>query len=157
NKKLVELSTILRDQLDVAEGNLKRAEGALEDFRVKTITLPSEKSSTPVAAGLEVTRQPVLNSFFDMKIQRGQLRRDREALENALAVRSDTSSWVSELTLIEPVRQATDLAKVLDEFTSKQAELRALLYRYTDQTPAVQRLKSDVATLRTVTIPSLAQ
>ena len=77
--KLTELTHILDQQLATAARNLHDAEGALENFRVKTITLPSEQS-TPVAPGLEATRDPVFKNFFDMRIEREQLRRDREAV-----------------------------------------------------------------------------
>src|SRR3989441_400465 len=86
--KLTELTRILNDQLATAARSLRDAEGALEKFRVNTITLPAEQS-TPVAPGLEATRDPVFKNFFEMRIDREQLRRDREAVRRVLAQRSE--------------------------------------------------------------------
>jgi capsular exopolysaccharide synthesis family protein len=155
-KKLSELTRILSDQLAVAQTNLKKSESDLQGFRVRTITLPADKSG-PVAPGLEMTQAPVLQSFFQLKIEREQLRRDREAIENALASPADSMSSPTGLALIGSVRSSPELTRALEELNTKQADLRALLYRYTPQTPAVQRIQGDVQTLQTQTIPRLAR
>ena len=153
--KLTELTHILDQQLATAARNLHDAEGALENFRVKTITLPSEQS-TPVAPGLEATRDPVFKNFFEMRIEREQLRRDREAVRRVLGQVPESGLAVAGLEVIGTVHRSSELTEALKELTTKQAELRALRYRYTDEHPPVKRLQADIETLERRTIPGLA-
>ncbi|PYO17131.1 MAG: hypothetical protein DMD31_00300 [Gemmatimonadetes bacterium] len=153
--KLTELTRILNEQLTTAARNLRDAEGSLESFRVKTITLPSEQS-TPVSPGLEATRDPVFRNFFEMRIMREQLRRDREAVLRVLAQAPESGLAVAGLEVIGTVHNSSDLVEALKELTAKQAELRALRYRYTDEHPPVKRLQASIETLERHTIPALA-
>jgi tyrosine-protein kinase Etk/Wzc len=59
--------------------------------------------------------------------------------------------------MVIPSVGSTELAKVLQELTGKQADLRGLLYRYTDADPRVQSLRADVNTLETQSVPAIAQ
>jgi tyrosine-protein kinase Etk/Wzc len=152
--KLTELSRILAEQLQSAAIELRRAEVALETFRVSTITEPTDESP-PVAAGLAQTQAPALQSYFVMRTDRDQLRRDREAIQEVLA-RSDTVSAV-ELEAISNVRSATALMGALADLTNKQATLRALRTRYTDTNPQVQRLADEITTLQRQSIPAMLQ
>ena len=153
-EKLREYTSILSDQLQYAARNLQNAERALETYRVNTITLPSERESPGL--GLERTRDPVIASFFEMNLNREALRRDREAIERVLADPDGTTS-ADALNVIGAVQQSTDLRAALTELTTKQAELRAQRYRYTDAHPPVRRLAADVDTLSRQTIPRLAR
>jgi len=56
-------------------------------------------------------------------------------------------------------RRATpvSLSQALKELTTKQAELRALRYRYADLYPPVQRLAEQIATLQRQAIPTLTR
>jgi hypothetical protein len=81
-RNLVEFANALDNQLAYAAQQLREAEIALETFRVRTITLPSEGGS--VTAGLEVTRDPVLHHFFDQRLQLDSVRNDRELLANTV-------------------------------------------------------------------------
>jgi len=78
-EKLNELTKILEDQLTTAQRNLDSAETALQRFRTRTATMPSDQQADR-RTGAE-TRDPVRASFFDMEVERDQLRRDREALD----------------------------------------------------------------------------
>jgi succinoglycan biosynthesis transport protein ExoP len=155
-EKLDELTRILGQQLRSAEEDLRHKEGALEGFRVATITEPSDRAS-PVAPGLAQTRDPVFQNFFSMKVEREGLRRDREAIEAVLATAGDTSNLVVSLEAIPAVRNASELMGTLTDLTQKQAELRALRNRYTDAYAPVQRLIADVEALKRQTIPGLAR
>ncbi len=155
-EKLSELTRILGEQLTRAESDLHGAEQSLEGFRVGTITLPSDQG-TPIAPGLEQTRDPVLTSFFAMKVDREGLRRDREAIERIIAAPPDSTDVVIELEAVPSVRSATELMAALNELTQKAAELRALRNRYTNDYPPLQRLAGDVAVLQRQSVPALAR
>jgi len=155
-EKLDELTRILGQQLRSAEEDLRHKEASLEGFRVATITLPSDRAS-PVAPGLAQTRDPVFENYFRMKVDREGLRRDREALQTVLATATDSSNLVVSLEAIPAVRNATELMGTLKDLTDKQAELRALRNRYTEEYLPVQRLAADVAVLKRQTIPALVR
>jgi capsular exopolysaccharide synthesis family protein len=155
-EKLDELTRILGQQLRSAEEDLRHKEGLLEGFRVATITLPSDRAS-PVAPGLTQTRDPVFQNFFSMKVEQEGLRRDREAVESVLASSSDTANLVVSLEAIPAVRNASELMGTLTDLTQKQAELRALRNRYTEEYLPVQRLTADINVLKRQTVPAMAR
>jgi capsular exopolysaccharide synthesis family protein len=156
-KNLVEFSSILDGQLQFAEMSLKNAEAALENFRVHTITLPSENG--PVAAGVTDTRDPALKAYFDKKIDYDNLRHDREALEKVLAsARTGAVPYESAL-LIPSVANSPGGAQLrlsFDELYKRQSELNAARQLYTDQYPTVRDAAAAVQTLKTATIPQQA-
>ncbi len=168
-KKLTELTKILAEQLQSAQSNLRGAEAALEGFRERTITLPSDRPppvalSAPggaggaggVAQGGE--SDPKFGTFFNMQFDRERTQQDREALQRMLAQAGDSTGLSADaLAVVGSVQANPDLAAALTELTSKRASLRALQYRYSDQYPPVQRLAGDIATLERQTIPALAR
>jgi tyrosine-protein kinase Etk/Wzc len=152
-ENLTELTKILDQQLESARRNLQDAEGALQGFGVRTITLPSGRA----APGAAADQDPALKSFFDLQLEREQLRRDREALGRAVAQARDSGVSAATLEAIPAVARNADLSQALKELVTKQAELRALKYQYTDAYPLVQRRAAEVATLERQAIPGLAQ
>ena len=158
--KLTELARLLNEQLQAAEGNMHRAEGVLEAFRVRTITLPSDPGAAAAAAP---PRGSALGEFFSLRIEQDQLRRDADALAQVLRQMGagggggDSGAWVDGLLPIGAVQRSADLSQALRELTTKRAERRALAYRYTDDHPAVQRVTADIVMLERRTIPALAQ
>lgn len=152
-EKLTELTRILEEQLTTAQGNLDDAERALERFRTSTITLPSEPSGRE-----RETRDPVRESFFEMQIERDQVRRDREAIEGWLAQSAaDPERSTDALSAIGAVRSAPQLTTALQELSDKQAQLRTYRYHYTEAYPPLQRLAAEITELRHRTIPGLAR
>ena len=151
-ERLTELTKILDEQLSYARQTLLDAEAALEGFRVRTITLPSDRGASADAA-----RDPVFTSFFDTQIEREQARRDREALEQLLAQARDSGISADALGAIGSVQRSAELSQALKELTAKQGDLRTLKYRYSDAYPPVQRLTAEIATLEGQTIPTLAR
>src|SRR5207302_9457104 len=93
----------------------------------------------------------------EMQISRGQARRDRDALERLLVQASDSGLSVEALSVVGMVRQNPELSQALTELTNKQAELRTLRYKYSDEYPPVQRLLGEIRTLQRQTIPALAR
>src|SRR2546427_1017699 len=153
-EKLTELTKILDQQLESARQNLSGAEAALEGFGVRTITLPSDRAA---AGALGADPDPAIRSFFDVQLERDQARRDREALEQVVAQARDSGVSATALEAIGAVQRNADLSQALKELVAKQAELRALKYRYADASPPVQRLTAEIATLQRETIPGLAR
>jgi len=150
-QKLTELTKILDQQLAAAHQNLQDAEKALERFQVSVITRPSQ---VPKAGTGD---DPAFKNFFTMQVDREQARRDREALERVLAQAGDSGVSPEALAIVGSVQQNVQLKQALDELTTKQAELRALRYKYSDAYPLVQRRLNEVATLQRQTIPTLAR
>jgi len=150
-QKLTELTKILDQQLAGAHQNLLDAEQALERFQVNTIARPSQ---IPKAGG---TDDPAFASFFKMQVDRDQLQRDREALERVIAQAGDSGLSAEALAVVGSVQQNVQLTQALAELTTKQAELRALRYKYADAYPLVQKRLGEIATLQRQTIPNLAR
>src|SRR6266581_2608275 len=124
-EKLTELTKLLEDQLKTAQQNLDDAENALQGFRTRTITLPSDRPAAQAAPG--ETRDPVRAGFFDMQVERDQLRRDRNAIDRLLAEGGAASGLpTSALSAMESVQHAPELSNALKELSDKEAQLRAL-------------------------------
>lgn len=148
-EKLTELTKILDQQLAAAHQNLLDAEKALERFQVSTIARPNQVPR----AGSE---SPAFQNFFKMQVDQEQVKRDREALVRVLA-QADSGLSPEALAVVGSVQQNTELTQALAELTAKQAQLRALRYKYSDAFPLVQKLVAEVATLQKQTIPNLAR
>ncbi|MBX6364264.1 MAG: polysaccharide biosynthesis tyrosine autokinase [Gemmatimonadetes bacterium] len=151
-----ELTKILADQLASAELNLHQAESELERFRVETITLPTEEG-TPVTPGLESTRQQAVSSFFTMKLEKEELQRQRDAIQQVLRQRPDSGISVDALAAIDAVQKSPELSTALKELTEKRATLRALSQQFTPEHPRVKQLVADIARVETQTVPRLAE
>jgi capsular exopolysaccharide synthesis family protein len=163
-KRLTELTKILDEQLASAQKNLQGAETALQGYRVQTITLPSDRPAPAPSTGSAVAggaaagpQDPVFTSFFNMQLEREQAHRDREALERVLAQQGDSGLSAEALSVVGSVQTNAELSEALKELSAKQAELRALRYKYSDEYPPVQRLIGEIATLQRQTIPGLAR
>jgi hypothetical protein len=75
-------SKVLEEQRAEAERRLTAAERAYEQFRVGTITLPSDAMSIQQGGGIAAVRNdPVMDNYAASKYQLEALRRDRVALE----------------------------------------------------------------------------
>ena len=154
-EKLRELTRILDVQLQESYGNLRRAEVALETFRVNTITEPAEPN-TPVVAGLQSTQNSALTNFFGMRAESDQLRRDREAILRVMAeARGDSGISVVELEQIQSVATNSDLRTVLAELIVRQSAVRSNRIRFTEDHPTVQQAVRDLRILQNETLPTL--
>jgi capsular exopolysaccharide synthesis family protein len=151
--KLSEVAKLLSDQLGAADGDLRRAERAFEAFRVRTITMAPDLGSASAPSG----KPSAYGDFFALKLERDQLRRDREAIVRVLAGVKDSSASIQGLSFVGAVQRSPDLSEALRELTVKEAERRALRYGYTDDHPAVQQATQRIETLKQTTIPTLAE
>src|SRR5205807_4707276 len=131
-------------------------ENSLEHFGVQTITLAGRGPTGGGGGDNAQARDPVVAGYFDMTVTRDQVRQDRDALQRALA-RGDSGLTQSALDVIGSVQKSPELAQALDELTKKEADLRAMRYRYSEEYPPLQRLVGDIAALRRQTIPTLVR
>jgi succinoglycan biosynthesis transport protein ExoP len=152
-RNLVEFANALDQQLAYAAQQLRDAEIALETFRVRTITLPSEGGS--VAAGLEITRDPVLHHFFDQRLQLDSVRNDRTLLASTLQALAERRTTPMSLLAVPSVHLAPELMAALTELSSKHAALRAAREIYTDENPKVVNLRESIDRLEREEIPSM--
>jgi len=152
-EKYQQVAQILSDQLREAEMSLHAAETALKQFRVQTVGLVTATPAA-VASGSPAPHDPALANLIELKVDAEQLTRDKDAIERAL---TGPTVSVEGLAMIGSVQRSAELTQALKELTSKQADLRALRYRYTDQNPPTQELAREVDQLEQRTIPSLAR
>lgn len=152
-RSLVEVTKVLEDQLQFAQAELRSAEKALERFRVNTITLPSEGGS-PMASGLDVARDPVFDSYFRQKVEQDDVRRDREALERVLASGRGEAVPAAIAAMPNVLQSSPALQNALQEYYTKQTELRTAQRFYTDSHPSVVALRQNVELLSRQTIPA---
>lgn len=153
--KLTEQANILEEQLAYAAGNLQQEESAFQGFRVQTITMPSDRG-VPAAPGVQLVQDPVFQNFFQLRLEKEQIRRDREALARVAAAPAGQLPMNS-LESIPSVQQSTTILSALKELNEKQAELRAMRSKYTDLYDPVRRLQGEVDSLQQRTIPTLVR
>ncbi len=154
--KLDDVLKILQEQLEYAQQELERAEQNLEEFRVHTITLPSD-ASTPIAPGLELTRGPVFDSYFKMKVDLEQVSRDRVRLGAILdSLPAGGGIRVEALQSVPEVATSIELKKALDELVDDRAKLSVLRDRYADDYPPIQDLLTRIGTIERQTVPRVA-
>jgi len=154
-RKLDETLLILEEQLRVMEAELAHAEQELEEFRIQTISLPTDRGVT-ITPGLQETRDPVFEEFFWNRIEVESLRRDYARLEAAqegfsAGVRIET------LEVIPSAATSTELRRLLSELVDARSELRVLQDRYSDDYPPIQDLLVRIGTLETRSIPTVVR
>ena len=155
-QRLTELTAILQDQLNHAQENLRTAEAALTVFRVHNAVRPSEGPAQG-PDGRRITADPTFASYVDVQVTLDGLTRDRAAIAQVLTHAADSGVAVDQLAMIGAVQRSSELTAALKELTDRQAELRALRFRYADTHPPVRRLALQVDTLAQRVIPGLAR
>ncbi len=153
-EKLTQLVQGLSSQAAEAQTRLKEAESALMSYQVNTITEPHEDA--PVAAGIQMTGPTVMSTNTQLKLQLDALRNDRRAFEDVLRAAQTGDFTVDAFMTVGAVKTSTDLQRVLQEISTTDAELRALLLRYTPAAPNVIDVQNKLTTLRKETLPFYA-
>ncbi len=151
--KVHTIGTLLDEQLRAARDNLQRAESALEEFRVRTATLPPDAGAATASPGGNAS----LSALLGPRLEEEQLRRDGFAIEQVLVRMSDSGGSPDGLAFIGSVQRSPDVSQALRDLSTKRAELRALDSRYTADHPAVQRLMFEIEVLSRNTVPALAR
>jgi succinoglycan biosynthesis transport protein ExoP len=162
-RNLVEVSHTLRDQLEVANKDLRDAESALTAFRERTITLPSESRqasapaspATPGAPASEVAQpDPVTQSFFAQQVAFEAARREREALERTLAAIRNGTLELSALNAFPAARvEQSELQAAFRQLADLESQLAAARRQFTDAHPKVVELAREAKQLREQVIP----
>lgn len=157
-EKLTTVANILEAQVASAYVDLRTAETQLENFRVGTITLPSDRGATQIASGLAETRDPVRDAYFQLRIDRDALALDRDAIARALAAGNDSSgALVISLGAITSVRQTPELSLTLTQLGAKRAEARGLRVAFTSAHRPLQELEAEITQLERRTVPEQAR
>src|SRR6267143_800270 len=151
--KLHTLGTLLDEQLRAARENLRRAESALEQFRVRTATLAPDPGAGSASSSGNASSLALLGP----RLEQEQLRRDRSAIEQVLVQIRDSGGSPDGLALIGAAQRSPDVSQALRDLSAKRAERRALDSRYTADHPAVRRLTGEIEVLERTTIPALAR
>jgi len=154
-RKLSAQLEALEEQVQLAGADLRKKENALENFRVRTITLPNE--GVPVAAGLASTQPTVMTNYFQQRLALDALQQDRRALEGALARTATTSTTIEAFQAIPKVQASPELSGALQQLAAEEALLRTDLFVYTEDHRVVKDRKEKIQALRSQTIPRLAQ
>jgi uncharacterized protein involved in exopolysaccharide biosynthesis len=143
---------ILQDQLAITQDSLAVAERRLEEFRVSTITLPSDRA--PIAAGIAETRSPVFERFFDMSLELDEVRRDRDGLRAALQSSEGSGEVrIEALEMIPSARASSELGRILDDLVDDRSSLRVLRNRYSDDYPPVREVLERIESIEQQSIP----
>lgn len=153
-QKLTELAGLLENQRQQAEQQLHQAESDLQRFRVNTITLPTLADAGRAGGADPGGRDPAMASFLASQTEQQSLQRDRAAIADALARASPSGVSAEALMGIGAVQHSAELSAELRELTDREAELRAIQFRYGETYPTVQRLTEEIAALRQRTIPA---
>ena len=150
-EKVQQLKTILNEQVNRARGKLTVAEQALAAFETRYATQLAMQQN-----GMPDSRDPTTNVFFNQQVNLEQLQADQKVILRTLQ-QADSGINAEELENVPSVQRSTELIAALRELTSREADLRTLRYRYTDEQPSVKRLIGEIDDLKKHTIPALAQ
>ena len=154
-RKQVELTRLLAQDVQAAQRNLNDAEQALKTFQLRTITLPDKPMGRGGRSGESGFSDPVFSNFFDMQVEVSENQQERAQIAKVLATSPDSELNVNALERIRAVQQSSELSQTLAELTKKRADLRALRYTYSEDHPEVVKLRGQVAALEHTTIPGL--
>jgi succinoglycan biosynthesis transport protein ExoP len=158
-KNLTDVRLALEEQREQASATYQTASAALERFKIDIATKPTD-SPIAVPGGVTLTTSPALAAFMNMRVDHEQARRDREALEAMLAQSQASGNGLTpEAVLSFPavVENSPNLKSAIEAATTKQAAVRTLSERYTEQHPLVKDAEAEVKRLQTQTIPAIAQ
>lgn len=156
-RKLSLYAQTLGDQLQTARASLDSAEIRLSSFQTHTILQP--KDNSPISAGLEVTRDPVMKAYFDKTVQYDDVRHDVEQLQLLLSKVANDSipgdAFLQIRTVAnEPAAQA--LRTSVQEYHTVESSLAAAQKLYTDEHPTVKGYIAQLNALKKVKIPQQA-
>jgi polysaccharide biosynthesis transport protein len=150
-------ASILEAQRTSAEQGLHDAENALQAFRSRAITKPSE-AVVSSAGDLSTPPQSALSGeLYKNQSDYETIKRSREAIEALIPAARQGNFQPDVLAAVPAIQNAPMLSSALKDLVDQETKLRALRGMYTDSMPAVKTLATAVHTLRTQSIPELMQ
>ena len=157
SRKLTMTAATLKQQLETASQNLDEAETRLQEYRIQTITLPSERTSGGLAAGITETRAPVINQYFERRTQQEQLRENIDALETTVTGFQTGALGAAALLALNVTINSPNLRSSLEDLTAVETELRDMGRRFTDEAPVVIALRQRISFLTEEAIPQYTE
>ena len=154
-RQLTETRLALDSQVTIAYENLRNAESRLKTFQINTITKP-RNGVLPVSPGLVATQGTATQTYFNQKVVLEGIRQDRQQLEAVLQRSKGGAVTADAFQTIPSVNNAPALKQALADLTTREADLRALRTRYTDEHPLIKQSLAAIQELKTKTIPQLA-
>ena len=152
-RHLLEFKRTLGDQLAVAESQLRGSETQLEQFREKTITLPSSGGAAQAAAPGQSA-----GGYFVQKSALEEVQSERIALEQVVATaKGGPLNPQSFLAIPAVLNNTPQLRAAIDELSSRQAALRTEQQFLTDANPRIKQLNETIRVLQYETIPQIVQ
>jgi capsular exopolysaccharide synthesis family protein len=151
-RHLLEFKKILGEQVGVADGELRKAENQLEQFRISNSTLPS--SGPALAPGGQ--HDPLTTTYFQQKEALEDVRSERVAVEQLLAgARAGALNAQAFVQLPSILNNTPQLRGAIEELSSRQATLRTEQQYLTEANPRIQQLNESIHVLERVTIPQI--
>lgn len=148
----------LDSQLTMANAKLEADDRALQQYQIKTITLPRQEF--PVAPGLQATTNGAYASYVDKRYEVDQLRKQRRDLANALAKLERGDGAADQYAMNPVTKLSPELMIYVNELVQNELQYHNLHARYTDSAISfdgkinMPRLLDDIHRLRTLTIPA---
>ena len=151
HKNLILEAVTLDSQMTQATAALRAAEGALQSYKVKTITKP--RDNLPVAPGLAQTSPQGFATYIGQRDHVTELRRQREDLADAMKKAKSGQPIVDDLRAIPAVNASPDLLGVIAELQAAQTKLRDLQKAYLDTFPENRKQLARILQLRDTVLP----
>ena len=154
--KTEELAKILTAQYLRATDTLAASEDALKNFRTHTADVTGLAVGATGSPATD-TADPATVRAFGLRLRLDQIRRDRETLERMQGTASSPDLELNALAVISSVRESPPLQRAMQEITQKEADLRALRYRYRDASAPVAEAQAALDTLTHRSVPALVR
>jgi succinoglycan biosynthesis transport protein ExoP len=148
----------LDSQLVLAHAKLEADDRALQQFQIKTITLP--RAEFAVAPGLQATTMGAYGAYVGQRNQVHEYRKQRDDLASALA-KLEAGQGAADQYAMNPVtRLSPQLMAYVNELVQDEIIYRQLRQRFSDSMVDLTgkidmpRLLGDINRLRTITVPA---
>ena len=148
----------LDSQLTLARIKLDADDRALQQYQIKTITLPRQE--LPVAPGLQSTTPGAYTAWVPKRNEVDQLKKQRRDLASAVAKLERGEGAADQYSMNPVTKLSPELMIYVNELVQSEQQYQSLHARYTDEAVTLDgkinmpRLIEDIHRLRAVTIPN---